>query len=641
MDLSPADLTSASPEDAPSPAAAESTSRSTTRRSRTTSDSIAAVWTTHEIKEVAALPDDLAALGQALDKALNSDGAVSEAYTAFADQAFADPDAIPAASRFIAGLFAGQHSGLVNLVRTKDLLAALERGSSELPRMIALRWQAGGMTQRISRFGESLILHKDRLKNPVAAEVLAAFAGLLALNKPDRAAALFALATKIATPPGSAEFTEDVQSWLSAGVLIESLAAEDRAFWQQHLRTSGTDVDWASPEARHALQSLASRLRPDMLCAPLFEEAVPETWWSEQQIAWAAKAKAAEPIKTETTAPAKADSPAPVKADSPTPVKAEPPAPAKAEPPAPAKAESPAPAKAESPAPAKTEPPAPAKAEPPAPAKAEPPAPAKAEPQAPVKAESPAPAKAEPPAPAKAESPAPAKASAPAASAKDEGPAPVPAPAKAPPSAVLTFLTGQLLGMALVAGLWAVQPDLLSRAFGNAGHFWGGASSAPAATPVATATASKPVPVTPVEKAKAVGPEDAWRLQQIASFTSSHPAMKPWIVKAQTGNWQECEQLVSGRHSTAYPTQEDYSLYLKWLILDPPQDADMRRAVPRLYVRMSTVPDLLDLCDHLAYPGSPYAGDVTTMAQIALDIHTVLIKPSEHEHLQKLAGTAP
>ena len=594
MDPSPADLTAAPPEEAPSPAAADSTGRSTTRRSRSTSDSIAAVWTTPENKEVAALPEDLAALGQALDKALNSDGAISEAYTAFADQAFADPAAIPAASRLIAGLFAGQHSGLVNLVRTKDLLAALEHGSSELPRMIALRWQAGGMTQRISRFGESLILHKDRLKNPVAAEVLAAFAGLLALNKPDRAATLFAQATKIATPPGSAEFTEDVQAWLSAGVLIESLAPEDRAFWQQHLRTSGTDVDWASPEARHALQSLASRLQPAMPCAPLFEEAVPEAWWREQQTAWSAKTKAEEPAKAETPAPAKADSPAPVKAESPP-----------SEPAPTAKASAPATAKKDEAPAAKTD------------AQA---APAKTE-----ASTAPPEKKAATPAPIPAPVPHPAK---------------TPAPAKAPPSAVLTFLTGQLLGMALVAGLWAVQPDLLSRAFGNASHFWGGTPASVPATPPA-ASVSKTVPATPVEKAKPVGPEDAWRVQQTASLATAHPAMKPWVVKAQTGNWQECEQLVSGRHPTAYPTQEDYSLFLKWLILDPPHDADMRRAVPRLYVRMSTVPDLLDLCDHLSYPGSPYASDVTTMAQIALDMHTVLIKPTEREHLPKLAGAAP
>ncbi|MDB6073140.1 MAG: hypothetical protein JWO89_780, partial [Verrucomicrobiaceae bacterium] len=278
MDSPIVDPLFSTPEEAPSP---EALPRTHTRRSRVTSDSIADVWTSHEPQEMAQLPEKLADLGEALDKALNSDGAVSEAYSNFADQAFADPVAIPAASRFVVRLFAGQPNVLVNLVRTKDLLAALEHGSSELPRVIALRWQAGSMTQRISRFGESLTLHQDRLQNPAAAEVLAAFAGLLALSKPERAATLFELATKISDPPGSPEFTADVRSWLSAGQLIETLPLEDRSFWQQLVRKSEADVDWSSPEAHSALRQLGTKLKPSMLCAALFEELVPDSWWRE------------------------------------------------------------------------------------------------------------------------------------------------------------------------------------------------------------------------------------------------------------------------------------------------------------------------------------------------------------------------
>ncbi len=720
-----------------------------------------------EPQDAVELPENLAELGEALDKALNSDGAVSGAYSAFADQAFTDPAAIPAASRFIVRLFAGQPTVLVNLVRTKDLLAALEHGSSELPRMIALRWQAGSMMQRISRFGESLILHQDRLKNPAAAEVLAAFAGLLALNKPERASTLFDLATKVASPPGNPEFIEDIRAWLSAGQLIETLPAEDRSFWQQLIRKSEADADWSSPEALSALQELAGKLKPEMPCAVLFQELLPPSWWREhmgsgpvpeaapvagvveeavkspEKVDIAPEATSPPPAAPETAVSAQAVSepaeepklepgqpPPPLAAEMEakppaeknyTPVEPEPPemgspvvvetvlaetamvtepvppekgAPAAMEPVLPEK-EAPVAVKpvlpplettavvetvlAEAAMVTESVPPekeAPAAMEPVLPEKE---APVAIEPVLPplettavaenvlpekeaavaIKPElpenetpattnsSPSPATQAPPAPA-------AGSLAPAVSITSQAPPP------AKSSGVLTFLTGQLLGMALIAGLWAVQPDLLGRALSGAQEYWTG-KPAPVtvqAIPVASAagTPSIPVPVTaptspsppsppvvPPEaaaapKAQSASAEDKWRQQEIAKLAAAHPAMKPWVSKVQEGTWEECAPLVSGRHPTAYPTQEDYGVFLKWLILDPPRDQEVRRAVPRMFVRVSTVPDLIELCDHLVYAGSPNANDVATMAQIALDMHTVLIQPAERERLKKLAG---
>ncbi len=617
MDTPLVDPLFSTPEQASSP---EASPRIHTRRSRVTSDSIADVWTSREPQETAQLPEKLADLGEALDKALNSDGAVSEAYSSFADQAFADPAAIPAASRFVVRLFAGQPTVLVNLVRTKDLLAALEHGSSELPRMIALRWQAGSMTQRISRFGESLILHQDRLKNPAAAEVLAAFAGLLALGKPERAATLFDLATKISDPPGSPEFTADVRAWLSAGQLIETLPVEDRSFWQQLVRKSEADADWSGPEARNALRELGTKLKPAMLCAALFQELVPDSWWREQM----EPGGLAEPTvkASEEKLAEAAESAAPTPLES----KAEPDSETPSEP---------------SPMPPKTPNVEATSSSPPT----EPEAAASVEVPVTQTTESPAGPDSTVPEPPAAEAVLAEKApSLPATPAKVQASAPSP-PTATRSSGVLTFLTGQVLGMALVAGVWAVQPDLLARALSTAQQFWTG-NPAPATvtkqpTTVAQGVSTPPQPATApnpgIPKVRAATVEEKWRAQEIAKLVAARPAMKPWVTKAQEGTWEECGPLVSGRHPTAYPTQEDYSMFLKWLILDPPRDLELRRAVPRLYVRMSTLPDLIDLCEHLSYPGSPNADDVSTMAQIALEMHNVLIQPGERERLRKLA----
>ncbi|MDB6138588.1 MAG: hypothetical protein JWO94_1660, partial [Verrucomicrobiaceae bacterium] len=504
MDSSAVDPPPSLLEEAPPPSAKPSPDRASTRRSRVTSESFADVWTGHEPQEAVELPENLKTLGEALDKALQSEGTVGEAYSAFADKAFADAAAIPAASHFIVRLFAGQPSVLVDLVRTRDLLGALEHGSSELPRMIALRWQKGSMTQRISRFGESLILHQDRLKNAVAAEVLAAFAGLLALKKPERAAALFELATQITSPPGSVEFIDDVRSWLSAGQLIESLPAEDRAFWQLRLRKSEPDADWSTPEAQGELQAIAGKLKPDMPCAALFKELVPNTWWRTH----------VEPEGREEVAAASA----PEKA-----------------------AQSSAGTEALALEVVVIEPPEPSSAD----AAAVPPLSATQDSQkAPLSH----------PGPLKTEVPAPVS------GAKVRGRS----------SSVLVFITGQLLGMALVAGVWALQPDLLGLALAEVRQYWTARPAAvfrPTQSPGVDHAPLSTSPAAPdVQPASA---QDLWRIQETTKLAQAYPSMKPWVTKAQEGDWEECGPLISGHQLTAYPTQEAYGAFLKWLLLNP------------------------------------------------------------------------
>lgn len=585
MDFSEDDPPPSPLKDTSPPEPAETADRATTRRSRVTSESVASLGSSQEEGEPATLPGSLVPLGEALDGALASEGQVIDAYSAFADKAFADAGAVSAASRWLIRLFAGQQGVLVNLVRTKDLLAALENGSSELPRLIAQRWQVGAMTQRISRFGESIILHKDRLQNPAAAEVMAVFAALLALHKLERATTLFELACKIIDPPGGTELAEGVRALLGAGQVIEPLPPEQRAFWQQQFSQSKADEDWSSPEAIAALQALEGRIKPDMACAVLFQALVPERWWKQHVLA-PEKEPAPPP-------PAAGDAPGPsVRAAT---MQEE------------AATGELAPSYQPS-AEGKTA--------------VEPPASVPLLPAAP--------------------GPSPEVVSTPAATGlTSPSPAPAPAPPSRRSSAVLTFLTGQLLGMALVAGIWAVQPDLLSRAFGTAVQYWQGGQQRPVtASQAAKPAVPAPVPAAAVPpevpKAQPVTEGDKWRLGEAAALAAAHPEMKPWITKAQDGTWAECRALVSGQQPTAYPTTDDYGLFLKWLMLDPPHDAEARRAVPRLYVRVAPLGELLDICEHLRYAGSPYVEDIPTVAQVAQQIHA-LLTTTERERLARLA----
>ncbi len=618
------------------------------RRSRVTSQALAELWTPPGTAEAVALPKNLKSLGEALRHALASGGALGKAYVALADEAMGHPASLPAFADFMVRLFAGEPMALINLVRTQDLIAELEHGGSRLTRMVALRWVAGSMAQKISRFGESLANYKERLRNPVAAEVMAAFAGLLALSKPGKAAGLFQLATGITSQPGDADFVEDVRVWLAAGELINPMSPVDRAFWQECLHHAD-DVDWAGTEARGALDALASRLKTSMACAGLFEHIVPRAWWDQHM-----RGQGREPAPKAKAEPESA----PVK-EEPSAVTAALPGFATEEP---VEKASPPPKKKDEAASTVSRPEA-VKAEP-APAKKEP-APPKSEPVF-VKMESVA-AKDEPAAdkPAKpAATPAPNKPLVPlrtGPAAKPASAAPAPTVA-VPSSGIRPFLFGQVLGMAIVAGAWIIQPDLLPRALGVAGgHWFGGKPSGPVAAPtpasgqaaaaVATTSTTAPVPAAaslteraPVP-ASAAAPGagsssgDKWRSEQVADLYARHRAMRLWVSKAQEAtSWPECAMLLEGRYPVAYPTVEDYQVFLKWLMLDPPRNEVVRHAVPKLYVHASSIPDFLDLCEHLSYPGSVTRPDIPFIAQLALDIHVSGLTTDQRNRLKKLAA---
>ena len=593
-----------SPPESSHPGSSSASLRASKRRSRATSESIAEILALPDAGERQELPESLADLGKALDRALHSDGDVNLAYGNFADRAFADAATAQVASRYVTNLFVGQQGALANLTRTKDLLTALENGSNELTRFVAHRWQTEGMTQRISRFAESLILNKDSLQNPAAAEIMVAFAGLLAPNKPDRAASLMKLANEIAASPGGKELAEDIHSQIAAGALIEPLPADARAFWQQYLRNPITD--WSSPEAEAAMRTLAPLLSQNGPAAALFEGIIPEVVWKKFCESEASPPEPAPPAKDP---PESADT-------KPTTPMIHPETTVVAQ---------------EVPKPEPTE----AK-----PKVNEPKASEPKETRVPNEETKPVPASA--PAPViveEKEKPTP-----PAVSTETKVTEPVRPPAKGSSSSAFTFLVGQIFGMVLVAAIWALEPDLLVRLFPSA--------NAPSAM-VAQAQPTKTTPNSPLPTQStlpALGPsitsrratpaneDDKWSAQEIKKIAASRPALKPWITKVQDGTWGECRDLVTGRLSTAFPSQDDYNGFLRWLILDPSKNAETRRAVPRLYVQSASLPELLDLCEHLNYPDSPRAADVQTMAQIGLDIHTTLISAADRARLKKLAG---
>jgi hypothetical protein len=131
--------------------------------------------------------------------------------------------------------------------------------------------------------------------------------------------------------------------------------------------------------------------------------------------------------------------------------------------------------------------------------------------------------------------------------------------------------------------------------------------------------------------------KEAWRkgnLQRIAAdmapFTGQHKAVK-------TGLWQDHEKLLSGQSPELPADSPQYMKFLVWLHLDPPEDEEMRKRVPRLLLGKMKA-DAFSLWEELIYPGSANAPDIRHVAKEAMDDKTFQWSDEDKKRLQAMAS---
>jgi len=130
---------------------------------------------------------------------------------------------------------------------------------------------------------------------------------------------------------------------------------------------------------------------------------------------------------------------------------------------------------------------------------------------------------------------------------------------------------------------------------------------------------------------------EAWRkgnLQrmaaEMAAYTGQHKAVK-------TGLWQDHEKLLLGQSLEIPADSPQYMKFLVWLHLDPPEDEEVRKRVPRLLLGKMKA-DAFSLWEELLYPGSVNAAAIRHVAKEAMDDKTYQWSDEDKGRLQAMAS---
>ncbi len=150
-----------------------------------------------------------------------------------------------------------------------------------------------------------------------------------------------------------------------------------------------------------------------------------------------------------------------------------------------------------------------------------------------------------------------------------------------------------------------------------------------------------PTPAPPISAAASAKPADAWRRAEFAALAKQHPAMVRWHQTASTSTWREVQPLLMGMHSFLPLSSEDFPCLIKLLLLDPPRDAEVAEAVPKIAARRLKSSEFVLLLEKLLYPGSPNEKEVRAAAEGFLNVKADTLDQSLRVRLQKLVTGRP
>lgn len=165
------------------------------------------------------------------------------------------------------------------------------------------------------------------------------------------------------------------------------------------------------------------------------------------------------------------------------------------------------------------------------------------------------------------------------------------------------------------------------------------ARPAPFVAMIIPAENSLPPPASPQTSVPALpAPDgDAWRKAEFAAVARQNPSVVRWHALARTARWREVQSLLMGLKSFLPYQGEEYPHLLTLLLLEPPADADVAEAVPKIAARRMKTAEFITLWEKLVYPGSPNEKQIRAAAEAYLSVKSNLLTPSVQERLQKLA----
>lgn len=230
----------------------------------------------------------------------------------------------------------------------------------------------------------------------------------------------------------------------------------------------------------------------------------------------------------------------------------------------------------------------------------------------------------------------------------DDRPSPSPkvaALAPASPTPVTSERSGGLRAAALIAlGIfiggalttWAVALRIVDLSY------LGGSQTPGSLSTKTPKTATQP---TPAQAADQVSPEIApqlsWRAQEIAAIRSEFPALERLQRTLATGTLTEAEPILRGGSSIASLRSPSYKALLRWSMVDPPADPEVRRAVIRLFTLLPPFTEALPILEKAARNGEPYHTEMKEMASILLSANPGPMSAEQIERLRLITQQNP
>lgn len=230
-------------------------------------------------------PQELNALGAAVQTALRSGGNLPGAISAFCAVAFTRRDLALAGASFLVSTFVRDLKRLGEQMSDRQLADELMAGSGALCSLVSAYWDRKGETGRMVELADELLARG----RPAAeydsqpAEFIAALAASLAIPNPDRARALLQLIEGTAFSREQHALYQEVQEWQVAGQLLSQSSEAERSFWQQEVRRRRRNWFWDTDEGRGAIRKLEEQ-NPLAASSPsMIHRIVPQWAWEQNR----------------------------------------------------------------------------------------------------------------------------------------------------------------------------------------------------------------------------------------------------------------------------------------------------------------------------------------------------------------------
>ncbi|MCB1208721.1 MAG: hypothetical protein KDK97_05320 [Verrucomicrobiales bacterium] len=133
------------------------------------------------------------------------------------------------------------------------------------------------------------------------------------------------------------------------------------------------------------------------------------------------------------------------------------------------------------------------------------------------------------------------------------------------------------------------------------------------------------------------GSED-WRSEMIGKIRQTFDQVDRLQSLIRDGSLKSAEAPLRGGSSMAPFGSPAHVALLEWLMIDPPKDADVRRATQRIYIQTAPRPRVIALLEKLAEPKGPFFKEVQDCAQLLLDASPASGPSEVRERLAAIAA---